>query len=176
MGSGILSFQLVQNGFDNVIGIDTNVNAIIGANLECERLGYSDCVKIIHGDLFARCDVKADLIVFNPPWLIAKHELNEGIDKAIYYEKDLFTRFFGEASNHINKDGRIVIIFSNLADIVHRGEIHPIKNELDNYNRFKKELYLHKNVKASSKKTKRKNWRKNEKVELWVLIPNNSVN
>ena len=40
---------------------------------------------LIHGDLFENCDVKADLIVFNPPWLLAKHDLEEGIDKAMYY-------------------------------------------------------------------------------------------
>jgi hypothetical protein len=48
-------------------------------------------------------------------------------------------------------------------------DIHPIREELRNNERFKKELYKQKNVKSSSRKTKRTNSRKEEKVELWVL-------
>lgn len=169
VGSGVLSYQLLQYGFSHVLGTDTNKNAIIGTTLESERLGYSDKLSLKHGDLFADCDMKADLIVFNPPWLIAKHDLAEGIDKAIYYEDDLFPRFFKQAKQHLEEDGKLILIFSNLAKVVGEDEDHPILNELNSFDRFKKELYMQRSVKPSSKKTKRKNWRKNEKVELWVL-------
>lgn len=168
IGSGVLSFQLLQNGFSQVLGTDTNKNAIIGLTQECERLGFSDRLSLKYGDLFVDCDFKAELIVFNPPWLIAKHHLDEGIDKAIYYEADLFPRFFEQAKQHLEKEGKLVVLFSNLAELV-GVDVHPIINELNNCDRFKKELYMQKSVKPSSKKIKRKNWRKNEKVELWVL-------
>jgi 16S rRNA G1207 methylase RsmC len=168
VGSGVLSFQLLQYGFSQVLGTDTNENAIIGATQESERLGFSDRLTLKYGDLFADCDYKAELIVFNPPWLIAKHQLEEGIDKAIYYEADLFPRFFEQAKQYLEKEGKLVIIFSNLAEVV-GVDVHPILNELNNCNRFKQELHMQQSIKPSSKKTKRKNWRKDEKVELWVL-------
>lgn len=170
IGSGVLSFQLLRNGFSEVLGTDTNQNAIIGTTQESERFGFSDRLSLKHGDLFADSDFKAELIVFNPPWLIAKHQLAEGIDKAIYYEVDLFPRFFEQAKQHLEKEGKLVLLFSNLAEVVGLDDDHPILKELNTGNRFRKELHMEQSVKSSSKKTRRKDWRKDEKVELWVLI------
>jgi len=171
VGSGVLSFQLIQNGFENIHASDTNKNAIIGVNEESKRLGFEDKITLSQGDLFENCDVKSDLIVFNPPWLLADHKLEEGIDKAMYYEEELFPRFFEQAIQHLNPDGKIVLIFSNLAQVVDVESLHPIIEELRNNNRFRKELHLRRDVRASSRKTKRTDSRSNEKVELWVLSP-----
>jgi len=171
VGSGVLSFQLIQNGFENICACDTNKNAIIGVSKEIQRLGYEDKITLKNSDLFENCDVKADLIVFNPPWLLAKHDLQEGIDKAMYYEGDLFPRFFEQALKHLTPNGKIVLIFSNLAQVVDAKSTHPIIEELQKNKRFRKELHLTRDVKASSKKTKRTDSRGNEKVELWVLTP-----
>ena len=171
IGSGVLSFQLIQNDFKNIFATDINKNAIIGVSQECKRFGFEENITLNHGDLFENCDIKADLIVFNPPWLVAKHKLEEGIDKAMYYEKELFPRFFEQAQNHLTPEGKIVLIFSNLAQVVDAKSTHPIIDELQKNNRFRKELHLTRDVKASSKKTKRTDSRDNEKVELWVLVP-----
>ena len=171
VGSGVLSFQLIQNGFENIYASDTNKNAIIGVNEEIKRLGYEDKVTLNHADLFENCDVKADLIVFNPPWLLAKHKLEEGIDKAMYYEEDLFDRFFEQAEKYLAPEGKIVLIFSNLAQVVDKDSKHPIIEELQKHNRYRKELHLKRDVRASSRRTKRRDSRDNEKVELWVLTP-----
>ena len=171
VGSGILTFQLIQNGFENIFATDSNKNAIIGVAEESKRLGFEKKITLNHGDLFENCDVKADLIVFNPPWLLAKHALEEGIDKAMYYEEDLFPRFFEQALNHLTPDGKIVLIFSNLAQVVDKESPHPIIEELRNHKRFRKELHLTREVRASSRRTKRRDSRENEKVELWVLTP-----
>ena len=171
VGSGVLSFQLIQNGFENIFATDTNKNAIIGVSKEIERLGFEDKITLNHGDLFDNCDVKADIIVFNPPWLLAKHDLEEGIDKAMYYEEELFPRFFEQALEHLAPEGKIVLIFSNLAQVVDEESVHPIIEELQKHNRFRKELHLRRDVRASSRRTKRRDSRDNEKVELWVLAP-----
>ena len=171
VGSGVLTFQLIQNGFEDIFATDTNKNAIIGVSQESKRLGYEDKITLNHGDLFENCDVKADLIVFNPPWLLAKHKLEEGIDKAMYYEEELFPRFFEQAQKHLAPNGKIVLIFSNLAEVVDEESKHPIIEELRNNNRFRKDLHLRRDVRASSKRTKRTDSRNNEKVELWVLAP-----
>ncbi len=170
VGSGVLSFQLIQNGFKNIFATDTNKNAIIGVVQESKRLGYAKHMTLNHGDLFENCDVKADLIVFNPPWLPAKHQLEEGIDKAMYYEEALFPRFFEQAKEHLVPEGKIVLIFSNLAEVVDEESTHPIIEELRNHKRFRKELHLRRDVRASSRRTKRRDARDTEKVELWVLV------
>ena len=169
VGSGVLSFQLIQNGFKNIFATDTNKNAIIGVAQESKRLGYEKHIALSHGDLFENCDVKADLIVFNPPWLPAKHQLEEGIDKAMYYEEELFPRFFEQAKEHLAPEGKIVLIFSNLAEVVDEESTHPIIEELRNHKRFRKELHLRRDVRASSRRTKRRDAGDTEKVELWVL-------
>ncbi|MGB1226634.1 MAG: methyltransferase [Poseidonibacter sp.] len=169
VGSGILSFQLIQNGFNDIYASDTNKNAIIGVKEEAKRLGYEDKFTLNHADLFENCDVKADVIVFNPPWIKAKHKLEEGIDKAMYYEGELFNNFFEQAMQHLNPNGKIVLIFSNLAQVVDDNTSHPIIDELRNNNRFRKDLHLTREVRASSRKTKRTDQRASEKVELWVL-------
>jgi len=171
VGSGVLSFQLIQNGFEDIFATDTNKNAIIGVLAENKKLGFEDKITLNHGDLFENCDIKADLIVFNPPWLLAQHKLEEGIDKAMYYEEELFPRFFEQAEKHLNPGGKIVLIFSNLAEVVDKESIHPIIEELRNNNRFRKDLHLRRDVRASSRRTKRTDSRDNEKVELWVLAP-----
>lgn len=171
VGSGILSLQLIQNGFENIFATDTNKNAIIGVSKESERLGFEDKITLSHGDLFTDYKAKADIIVFNPPWLLAKHKLEEGIDKAMYYEEDLFPRFFEQAQKHLSPDGKIVLIFSNLAQVVDEESTHPIIEELQKNKRFRKELHLRRDVRASSRRTKRTDSRDNEKVELWVLVP-----
>lgn len=169
VGSGVLSFQLLKNGFEKVSGTDTNKNAVIGVGQESDRLGFKDKLKLSHGDLFCDCDSGAELIVFNPPWLLARHKLEEGIDKAIYYEVELFPRFFRQAEKYLSKEGKLVILFSNFAQIAGNDDVHPVLEELEKGGRFKKELFLQRDVKSSSKKTKRKDRRNDEKVELWVL-------
>jgi len=169
IGSGVLSLQMLKHGFGKLFGTDSNPNAIVGIHEELKRSRLDSKVELMHGDLFADCSEKTELIVFNPPWLPASHDL-EGIDKAIYYDEDLFPRFFAEAIKHLKPGGRVALLFSNMIEITHKDAEHPIKKELAEGGRFQKELLLHKGVKAASNKTQRnQNWRGEEKVELWVL-------
>lgn len=169
IGSGILSFQMIQNGFKEIMGTDTNPNSIIGLKEYIKRNNKYSNLKLEYGNLFADNDTLTELIVFNPPWLPAKHHINN-LDEAIYYNSNLFNDFFIEAKKHLTFDGKIVLLFSNLAQITKVCNINPIEKELVEGNRFKKDLFIKKAVKPSSKKTKRiQNWRSSEYVELWVL-------
>ncbi len=169
IGSGVLSFQMLKHSFEKVYGIDSNPNAIIGLNEDLNKNNLNSKINLIYGDLFANCNLKTELIVFNPPWLPASHNI-DGLDKAIYYDQDLFPRFFAEAKKHLNTNGRVVILFSNLAQITKTGKAHPIEEELSAGGQFQKELFIQKEVRPASKKTKRnQNWRASEMVELWVL-------
>ncbi len=170
IGSGVLSFQMLKHGFQKVYGTDTNPNVIIGLNEDLNKNKLCSKIVLKHGDLFANYNLKTELIVFNPPWLPATHNLDR-IDKAIYYDANLFPLFFAEAKKHLKKDGRVVLLFSNLAQITKVGKGHPIEEELSGGGRFQKELFIQKKVRSSSKNTRRnQNWRSSEMVELWVLM------
>ena len=170
VGSGILSFQMLQHGFEYVIGTDINPNVIIGLTETIKGNEKYSNLSIIHGNLFANCNTFTELIVFNPPWLPASHDV-KGLDSAIYYNSDLFSDFFEEAEKHLKSNGKIVILFSNLAQITNVSESNPIEKEIAEGGRFKLDLLLEKPVRSASKKTKRnQNWRSSEVVELWVLI------
>lgn len=168
IGSGVLTYQLLKKGFQKVHGTDINPNAIIGLNESMPNKLQSK-IKLEYGDLFAEMDIKSELIVFNPPWIPSTYDSN-GIDNAIYYNNTLFTRFFSEATKYLKKGGRIVLLFSNIAQLTKVSKNNPIEVEIATGGRYKKEVYMQKEVKAASKKTKRnQNWRSNELVELWVL-------
>lgn len=169
IGSGVLSLQMLKQGFKKLFGTDTNANALVGVHEELKRSRLDAKIDLKHGDLFADCSEKSELIVFNPPWLPAPHKL-EGIDMAIYYDEDLFPRFFAEAKNHLDAEGRIALLFSNMVELTHPDADHPIKKELEEGGRYELDVRLIKNVKAASDKTKRnQTWRKEERVELWIL-------
>lgn len=169
IGSGVLSLQMLKHGFKKVCGTDSNPNAIIGLKEYLDKSTLKSKIDLFHGDLFANCNVKTELIVFNPPW-IPDSQASDGIDKAIYYDAELFSRFFEEAKKHLEPNGKVVLLFSNLAQITKVGENHPIEMELSEGGRFEKELLLQKKVRAASKSTQRnQNWRSSEIVELWVL-------
>ena len=169
IGNGVLSFQMLKAGFEKIYGSDTNPNAIIGLTEDLKKNKLSSKINLLHGDLFANSEVKTELIVFNPPWVPTSHP-SDGLDNAIYYNKDLFPRFFAEATKHLKPNGKVVILFSNLAQVTNVSKINPIEEELTSGGRFQKELLLQKDVRLASKKTKRnQNWRAAEMVELWVL-------
>lgn len=169
IGSGVLSFQLLEHEFEKVYGTDSNPNAIIGLSEYLNNSKLETKIELIYGDLFSDCNTKTELIVFNPPWLPASYD-SEGLDKAIYYDEMLFPRFFADAINHLQPNGRVVLLFSNLAQITNVATSHPIEEELANGGRFQKEFFIQKKVAAASKKTKRtQSWRDLEMVELWVL-------
>lgn len=169
IGSGVLSMQMIKHGFKSIYGTDTNPNAIIGLGEYIDGNNFQSKLNLIQGDLFDGCPQEADLIVFNPPWLPAD-SAPESLDTAIYYPEDLFPRFFEEASKHLKSESRLVLLFSNLAEVSGLSTEHPILAELEKGNRFSKVQLVTKQVRAASSKTKRDaTTRANERVELWEL-------
>ncbi|WP_160128313.1 methyltransferase [Kordia antarctica] len=169
IGSGILAFQLVKHGFQKVFGTDTNPNAIIGLKEFMGETKLSRKIELDFGHLFGKWTKPSELIVFNPPWLPITQEMNR-LDEAIYYPKTLFPDFFKEAKKRLLPDGKLVVLFSNLGQLINSKNEHPIEIELAEGGRFQLERCFKKSVKAASKNTKRdQHWRSEEAVELWVL-------
>lgn len=170
VGSGILSFQLVKHGFQKVFVTDTNPNAIIGLKELMGETKLSRKIEIDFAPLFGKWEKPTELIVFNPPWLPATQEL-ENLEEAIYYDEHLFPNFFAEAKKRLLPEGKIILLFSNLAQVTEVSKTHPIEKELAEGGRFKLERCNKKPVKLASDKTKRDQyWRSEEMVELWVLV------
>ncbi len=169
IGSGVLSFQMIKYGFQKVFGTDTNPNAIIGLADFMGDTKLSRKIELDFGHLFGRWEKQTELIVFNPPWLPKFHNLDT-IDEAIYYDEKLFPDFFEEAKQRLFPEGKLVVIFSNLAQITNVTKEHPIEKELSDGGRFQLEKCFKKLVKTASNKTKRdQHWRSSEEVELWIL-------
>ena len=167
-GCGVLAFQLLNRGFEMVHAVDINPNAVISVRENAKKLGVENQLSVYMSDLFEHCDTKADLIVFNPPWLPAQKDL-EGLDSAIYYEPGLFERFFEQAEKYLNSDGKVILLFSNLARKTGVEKDHPVVEELAVHKRFVKQNLLKRKAEKSSRKTKRRDHRKEEFVELWEL-------
>ena len=83
IGSGVLSFQMVQHGFQKVYGTDTNPNAIVGLKDFMGDTKLSRKIELDFGNLFGKWKNETELIVFNPPWLPAVSNL-ENIDAVSY--------------------------------------------------------------------------------------------
>ena len=169
IGCGVLSFQLIKHGFQKVFGTDTNPNAIVGLTEYMKDTKLSRKIELDFGHLFGKWEKQTELIVFNPPWLPKSQDLNR-LDEAIYYNENLFPDFFAAAKQRLLPDGKLVVLFSNLAQITEVSKEHPIEKEFAEGGRFQLEKCLKRPVKASSDKTKRdQHWRSSEEVELWVL-------
>lgn len=171
IGSGVLSKLFHQFDFKEVHASDINPNALVGT-LESEK-DSEQKTNLYFGDLFADSKIKSDIIVFNPPWIPLPKEVS-GIDLAIYYDKELFPRFFEEAHKHLNPEGQVVLLFSNLAGLMDPTFVHPIEFELKTKKRFSLVEKTTKKVAPASSKTKRKAiWRDQEFVECWILKGSN---
>ena len=169
IGCGVLSFQMVKYGFQKVFGTDTNPNAIVGLTEFMGDTKLSRKIELDLGHLFGKWEKQTELIVFNPPWLPESHHQDKN-DEAIYYNKNLFPDFFEGAKQRLLPDGKLVILFSNLAQLTKVTKDHPIEKELAEGGRFQLENCLKRTVKTASEKTKRdQHWRSSEGVELWIL-------
>lgn len=170
VGSGVLSFQMIKHGFQKIFATDNNPNAIFGLKEFMGNTKLSRKIELDLGHLFGKWKAPVELIVFNPPWL-PETDKSESLDEAIYYNDKLFPDFFIEAKKRLLIEGKLLIIFSNLAQITNVTQAHPVKYELENGGRFELEKCFKKTVKLASDNTKRNQaWRATEEVELWVLI------
>src|SRR5690554_7910332 len=117
------------------------------------------------GYLFGKWDKPTELIVFNPPWLPASHDLDD-FDRAIYYATALFPEFFAEAKRRLLPEGKLLFIFSTVAQVIHATINHPVHIELADGGSFKLERCVTKAMIGSSNQSKQ-DARYAEKVELW---------
>lgn len=105
-GSGILMKAALTKSKD-VTGVDIDDNSL----KFCKRLGLN----VFKSDLFSNVKGKFDFIIFNPPYL-PEDEIK---DKDLVGGKhgwEVIERFFLDAGKYLNKNGRILIVFSSLTN------------------------------------------------------------
>lgn len=167
-GCGVLAFQLLNRGIEKVYATDINPNSVISVLESAKYLGVEEKLVVSQSNLFENISYITDLLVFNPPWLPSPNKI-EGLDKAIYYQPGFFEQFFEEAGNYVHDGGKIVLLFSNLAQTTGIQQNHPVEDELNNHQRYKKVKRITRKVSKPSSKTKRRDHRTDEYVELWEL-------
>jgi hypothetical protein len=164
-GCGVLALMLCRHRFERVSATDCNVNALESVARELARLPSTPPIDLIHGDLLVEGGGPADVIVFNPPWI--RGDVDGLLDRALHYDDDLFERFFEQAQGRVEVDGRVVLLFSNLIELVQPDVPHPIRAELER-GRFRLVQKLQRRVKSAPGPDGRKR-RTRERVEVWEL-------
>ncbi|MFA6307353.1 MAG: tRNA (adenine(22)-N(1))-methyltransferase TrmK [Patescibacteria group bacterium] len=130
-GSGFLAILEAQKGAI-VTASDINKNALNCAKKNINRLKLNKKIKIIKSDLFSALKNKHfDTITINPPLipikedtlkqnkslLSTKKNVIKGLNQAMYDPNmTLLKRFFNKVNEHLNKNGRILIVYSNSSE------------------------------------------------------------
>jgi len=162
-GCGVLALMLCKAGYSDVLATDCNPNAIESVQRELLRLPSRPPLTLRHGDLLGGTTKRVDLVVFNPPW--TKGEVESPLDRALYFDDEkIFERFFDQASVQLTPKGRVVVLFSNIMELVQPDVPHPLKVELER-GRFKLVQKLTRKVKPPSRDGRKRKTR--ERVEIW---------
>ena len=132
-GSGIQAKTCKELGFYNILAVDINPIALI--NLKNQNF------KTIKSNLFSNLKKeKYDLIIFNPPYL--PEDKREPLDSKLQTTAgkqgfELIVKFLKQSTNHLNKYGNILLLFSSLSKPkIIKAEINKLKY---NFKLIKKE-------------------------------------
>jgi hypothetical protein len=167
-GAGPLTLMLLQAGVAHVEATDSHPNAIRSLGDELEGLGLQDRVQLSLTDLIPE-GPPVPLIVFNPPWLPGEQHV--AVDAGSYYPPDLFPRFFTAAARRLAADGRLLLLFSNFAELAGLTASHPIAEEIATGGRFRLVGRQEKAAAAVGKRGQpwQRELRAKERVQLWEL-------
>lgn len=164
-GCGVLALQLARAGFAQVRATDCNPNAIESVRRELAQHEEPPAVTLECTDLLGEGDDRADLVVFNPPWIQGR--VASLLDRARIFEAGLFERFFDQVQARVQPGGRVVLLFSNLIRLSQPGVPHPIDAELER-GRFTLIERMQRRVKKPGTGRRRNT---KERVEVWELAP-----
>ena len=119
-GSGIQAEAALKHT-KNVLAVDINKEAVNYV----KKKGITAKV----GNLFSEIDKKFDLIIFNPPYL-PEDDLEDKESKKITtggkFGYEILEKFFSQVNKYLNKNGKILIVFSSLTN---KNKIDKIINE-----------------------------------------------
>ncbi len=114
-GSGIQAITAGHSG-SKVIAVDINPEAVRFAQRNVKVNGLEHIVSVIEGDLFNSLSPrdKFSVILFTPPYLEGTPKTH--FEKALYdSDKELVSRFFREAKEHLSHGGYVQMVYSSIA-------------------------------------------------------------
>lgn len=118
-GSGIIALGCAAAAKGNAVeAVDLNAAAVALTKKNARANGITN-IKIYKSDLFAAVRGNFDWIVFNPPYLPTAREdkvqgrLNAALDGGAT-GRDVLERFLGQAPEHLEKGGGLLILVSSL--------------------------------------------------------------
>ncbi len=115
-GSGIQALVLSKKS-KKVLAVDINPYAIKSIE-ENIRINQIKNIEAKQSNVFSNVKEKFDLIVFNPPFRYFKPK--SLLEKAMTdHNYTSLTSFFKNARKHLNKNGKIYLIFSNSGDLAY---------------------------------------------------------
>ena len=138
-GSGVLALEAMKYSKD-VLGVDINIKAVS----YCRKKGINS----VQSDLFENVKGKFNLIIFNPPYLPLDKEEDEDSRLVTTGGKEgfeLIERFFSEVKAYLEKDGKILLVFSSLTGDVDKViKKHGFRfNKLDEEKLFFEKLLIY---------------------------------
>ena len=125
-GTGIVAITLQAEGWD-CTGVDISDAAVECAKKNAKLNNMK--INFKKSDLFENVEGKFDLITFNPPYINSKKfssflefakslfpRENPILSKITYFlikekRRQLIKKFLNQASNHLKKNGRVIIVF-----------------------------------------------------------------
>jgi len=116
-GSGIQTLNLLYEKAHEVTAIDLNPIALEATKKNCEKAGFGKKVKLLQSDLFENYKgKKADLIVFNPPYVPS--ESGEG-KKYLDLDggkkgRETIDRFLEQFPMHLKGNGEAIFLQTNI--------------------------------------------------------------
>jgi len=123
-GTGVLALILAKRGVAEIVATDVDARAVACARDNVGRFSLEKTIAVLERDLFAQG--RADLVVFNPPWIPAQPRAP--VEKAIFDpDSKLLRRFLAELPEHLSADGEAWLILSDFAELVGlrpRGFVH----------------------------------------------------
>lgn len=117
MGTGCgIQVIFIAKYAKKITATDINSFALENAKLNVELHKLEKKVNLIKSDLFSNVSQKFDLIIFNPPFFSKRPK--DIIEMAVTdYKNSLLDRFFRNAKDFLNKDGKIIMAVSDIMDI-----------------------------------------------------------
>ena len=110
-GSGLLSITMAKKGAI-VTACDANEEAIETTKKNAEKNKAK--ITSIQSNLFDKISGKFDIIVFNPPYLPVDDKYSDKSFDGGKTGRAVIERFLENAGNHLEKNGRILLLFSSL--------------------------------------------------------------
>ncbi len=139
-GSGIQSLGLLLGGAAKVIALDINEEALAATEANCRAAGFGGKIEARKSDLFAACPEKADIVVFNPPYVETrggKTRKNDGARNSHGANgmakfpdldggakgREVLDRFLAQVPAHLNEGGVCYFLQTDLNGYAQTGKI-----------------------------------------------------